>query len=46
VTFEAETASVKDLHYIKRPFRREPDFAATSVNYDWKELMQLEQKDA
>jgi hypothetical protein len=46
VTFEAETASVKDLHYSKRPFRREPDFAATSVNYDWKELMQLEQKDA
>lgn len=24
--------------YIQRPFRREPDFAATSVNYDLKEL--------
>ena len=42
VTFEADTASVKDLHYIQRPFRREPDFAATSVNYDWKELKEFE----
>ena len=24
--------------YIPMPFRREPDFAATSVNYEWKEL--------
>lgn len=39
VTFEAETASVKDFHYIKRPFRREPDFAATSVNYIWRDLL-------
>lgn len=45
VTFEAETASVKDLHYIKRPFRREPDFAATSVNYDWKELKEFERSE-
>ena len=44
VGFEAETAKVMSLHYIKRPFRREPDFAATSVNYNWKELLQMEKK--
>ncbi len=26
------------LRYIRSPFQREPDFAATSVNYKWKEL--------
>ena len=26
-------------HYLKRPFRERPDFAATSVNYNIKELM-------
>lgn len=26
------------VRYVRRPFKREPDFAATSVNYDWKEL--------
>ena len=26
--------------YVRRPFTREPDFAATSVNYDLKELLQ------
>jgi hypothetical protein len=25
--------------YIKMPFQREPDFAATRVNYDWKDLL-------
>ncbi len=39
VGFEAETASAKGLHYIKHPFRREPDFAATSVNYSLSELL-------
>ncbi|MEI7988605.1 MAG: helicase-related protein [Chloroflexota bacterium] len=42
VGFEAECAQALDLHYIKRPFQREPDFAATSVNYHWKTLMDLE----
>lgn len=28
------------VHYIKRPFRREPDFAVTSVNYDFDELLE------
>jgi hypothetical protein len=25
--------------YVRRPFRREPDFGVTSVNYDFKELL-------
>jgi hypothetical protein len=29
----------RQVHYIWKPFQREPDFAATSVNYVWKELM-------
>ena len=27
------------LHYIRQPFRREPDFGVTSVNYDFAELL-------
>jgi SNF2 family DNA or RNA helicase len=27
------------VHYLRRPFRREPDFGATSVNYDFSELL-------
>jgi len=27
------------VRYLRRPFRREPDFAATSVNYDLAELL-------
>jgi len=26
-------------HYLRQPFRREPDFGATSVNYDFAELL-------
>jgi len=26
-------------HYIRKPFKREPDFAVTSVNYDMAELI-------
>jgi hypothetical protein len=28
-----------DTHYLRRPFRREPDFGVTSVNYDFSELL-------
>ncbi|BDI18752.1 hypothetical protein ANSO36C_45540 [Nostoc cf. commune SO-36] len=28
------------IHYLHRPFHKEPDFAVTSVNYDWLELWQ------
>ncbi len=28
------------VHYLRRPFQREPDFGVTSVNYDFAELMQ------
>jgi hypothetical protein len=27
------------VHYLRRPFRREPDFAAASVNYAFRELL-------
>lgn len=27
------------VHYVRRPFQREPDFGATSVNYDFAELL-------
>ena len=27
------------LHYVRRPFQREPDFGVTSVNYDFAELI-------
>jgi SNF2 family DNA or RNA helicase len=27
------------VHYVRRPFRREPDFGVTSVNYDFAELL-------
>jgi superfamily II DNA or RNA helicase len=28
------------VHYIRRPFQREPDFGVTSVNYNFSELLQ------
>jgi hypothetical protein len=27
------------VHYVRRPFQREPDFGVTSVNYDFSELI-------
>jgi hypothetical protein len=27
------------VHYLRRPFHREPDFGVTSVNYDFNELL-------
>jgi hypothetical protein len=41
VDFEEEIAQGKRLHSINNPFQREPDFAAVSVNYEWKELVKL-----
>ncbi|MBK8229367.1 MAG: DUF3883 domain-containing protein [Candidatus Eisenbacteria bacterium] len=29
-----------EAHYVRRPFRREPDFGVTSVNYDFAELLE------
>ena len=31
------------VHYVRRPFRREPDFGVTSVNYDFAELLRRSQ---
>jgi len=28
------------VHYVRTPFRREPDFGVTSVNYDFSELLE------
>ncbi len=28
------------VHYVRRPFRREPDFGVTSVNYDLRKLLE------
>jgi hypothetical protein len=29
------------VHYVRRPFRKEPDFGVTSVNYDLDELLAM-----
>jgi len=42
VNFQEDRPQIMGCHYIRQPFLREPDFAATSVNYDWKEFKQLE----
>lgn len=36
VEFDGETHRV---HYVRRPFQREPDFGVTSVNYSFAELL-------
>lgn len=33
-------------HYLREPFRREPDFGVTSVNYDFAELLRRAQRPA
>ena len=37
VEFEADNKH--RIHYLKEPFKREPDFGVTSVNYDFVELL-------
>lgn len=32
-------AGAAQVHYVRQPFKREPDFDATSVNYDFAELL-------
>jgi superfamily II DNA or RNA helicase len=39
VDFVDEKAIARKPIYILNPFRREPDFGAVSVNYEWKELL-------
>ncbi|MCA9500827.1 MAG: hypothetical protein KC588_16660, partial [Nitrospira sp.] len=39
VTFDGEKAIGKEPIYIKKPFQREPDFGAVSVNYELAELL-------
>ena len=40
VKFVNGTARAVQAHYIRRPFRREPDFAATSVNFEISRLLE------
>ncbi len=36
---EFRTDDTHRVHYVRRPFRREPDFGVTSVNYDFGDLL-------
>ena len=36
---EFQDGGTEQVHYVRRPFRREPDFGVTSVNYDLPELL-------
>ena len=36
---ELKEGGTDRVHYVRRPFRREPDFGVTSVNYDLPELL-------
>jgi hypothetical protein len=36
---EVEGDAARTPRYVRRPFQREPDFAATSVHYDLGELL-------
>ncbi len=36
---EFRTDDTHRAHYVRRPFRREPDFGVTSVSYDFAELL-------
>ena len=39
VDFEGEEAQAKEMYYVSKPFKKEPDFGATSVNYDISNLI-------
>ena len=36
---EIDGEETKELHYLRQPFQKEPDFGVTSVNYDLNELL-------
>jgi len=37
---EFTSAVSHQVHYVRMPFQREPDFGVTSVNYDFRELLE------
>jgi len=41
VLFENGNAQINNVHYIPMPFQQEPDFAATSINYDLNKIISL-----
>ena len=36
---EFQDGDTEQVHYVRKPFHREPDFGVTSVNYDLPELL-------
>lgn len=36
---EFYSESTHQVHYLRQPFQREPDFGVTSVNYDFADLL-------
>ena len=36
---EFKSDGTHQVHYLRRPFQREPDFGVTSVNYNFPELL-------
>ena len=36
---EFQDGGTDRVHYVRKPFKREPDFGVTSVNYDLPELL-------
>ena len=44
VDFEDEEAQPQEMYYVYKPFTKEPDFGATSVNYDIGKLIESAQK--
>jgi hypothetical protein len=39
VEFTGESSDGHRVHYLRQPFKREPDFGVTSVNYSFEELL-------
>lgn len=37
---EFKEGNTNRVHYLRQPFRREPDFGVTSVNYDFAEILE------
>ena len=36
---EFQNGGTEQVHYVRNPFHREPDFGVTSVNYDLSKLL-------
>ena len=36
---QSEDGTTHRVHYVRKPFGKEPDFGVTSVNYDFADLL-------